>query len=615
MNSENENRTYDVLDISGDGMSTEKAKDSGKTARRMVRALMPQKWRLGTAFVFATAAVLLNLFAPRIFADAINVIFDGMLPAFMSLGPIDINLSRLGEFALMLAGIYLLAALFQYIQEFLMADVSQRLVQSLRTRLAEKLAKVPLKFYDTHKKGEIQSRITNDLERVNEILKDAIMRLYTSFITIIGALILMFRINWVLTLIALGAIFLGLIVTAIVSSKSNAYFAARQKSLGNFNAKIEEYFSGQVEVKTFNMEPEVSEKTDEAINDLYRDDRKAQFIMFVIMPIIRLFNQIGYVVIAGVGATFVITGRLNIGRVLSFFQYVQMAQEPFTEAAWVLNSLQSAIASAERVFEFLDEEEESPNKEETERLEKPRGDISFENVQFGYGDDLLMDGVNFNVKAGQRVAIVGPTGAGKTTLVNLLMRFYELRGGSIKIDGVDTRDFSRRYLRSLFGMVLQDSWIYDGTISENIAYGRHGKNEATHEEIVKAAKTARADYFIRTLPKGYETEMNDENANLSHGEKQLLCIARAIVANPHFLLLDEATSGVDTRTEVHIQKAMEALMRGRTSFVVAHRLSTIKNADMILVMDKGTIVETGRHEELLLKGGMYSEIYYSQFAA
>jgi ATP-binding cassette subfamily B protein len=509
---------------------------------------------------------------------------------------------------------YGLAAIFQLVQERMMADVSQTLVQNLRERLALKLSKVPLKFYDTHKKGEIQSRITNDLERVNEILKDAIMRLFTSFLTIIGAFVFMFMISWVLALVALGSIFIGLIITAIIGTKSGKIFAARQKSMGIFNGRVEEFLSGQVEIKTFNMEKEVAQKADEAIENLYRDDFKAQFVMFVIMPIIRLFNQIGYVIIAMVGATKVIRGKY-IGDVMSFFQYVQMAQEPFAEASWVLNSLQSAIASAERVFEFIDEDEEVICKlDEPATIEKPRGDIAFENVKFGYTDELLMDGVSFSVKAGQRIAVVGPTGAGKTTLVNLLMRFYEISDGKITIDGVDTRNMSRRYLRSLFGMVLQDSWIYDGSISENISYGRHGANASSHEEVVKAAKMARADYFIRTLPKGYDTVMNDESANLSHGEKQLLCIARAILANPHFLLLDEATSSVDTRTEVHIQKAMESLMKGRTSFVVAHRLSTIKNADMILVMNKGTIVETGSHDELLEKSGMYSDIYYSQFA-
>jgi len=616
MNSDNENKTIDVMAFGGDGMSTDKAKNARNTASRLIKTLAPQKWRVIFAFIFATVGVAVNLWAPRIFADAINVIWEGIIPEAMSFGPININFARLGQFALILVGMYLLGAMFTYFREYLMADVVQKLVLSLRERLARKMARVPLTFYDTHKKGEIQSRITNDLERVNEIMKDSIIRLFTSFITITGALILMFRISWILSVIALGSIFLGLVVVTVVSIKSNKLFAARQKSLGIFNARIEEYYSGQVEIKSFNLETEVSNKTHESIEDLYKDDRKAQFLMYVIMPVIRLFNQIGYVSIIAVGMIFAISGRfdLNIGLLLSFIQYVQMAQEPFAEGAFVVNSVQSALASAERVFEFLDEEEELRTERIAQSLEKPKGNISFKDVQFGYGDDLLMQSVSFDVKAGQRVAIVGPTGAGKTTMVNLLMRFYEVRGGAVTIDGVDTREFNRDYLRSLFGMVLQDSWIYDGTISENIAYGRHGANEATKQEIIKAAKMARADHIIRTMPQGYDTVMNDETANLSHGEKQLICIARAILANPHFLLLDEATSSVDTRTEVHIQKAMEALMKGRTSFVIAHRLSTIKNADMILVMDKGNIVETGTHEELLEKGGMYSEIYNSQFA-
>lgn len=612
MNTENEYRTYDIMDDSDDGMSTDKAKNRAKTLKRMLKALKPQKWQLIAAFVFAIGSVALTLRAPLIFADALDEIFAGIVPFVMGMGPIDIDMSSLGGFVLALVIIYAVGALFTFFQEHIMAAVSQKFVFSLRQQIGEKLTRVPLKFYDTTKKGEILSRVTNDLERVNEVMQGAIMRLFTSFLTIVGAVILMFRINWILTLIAIGAILIGLIITAIVGITSGKYFADRQRSLGIFNSRIEEYFSGQVEIKSFTMEKEVKGKTKEAIAQLYKDDKKAQFIMYVIMPIIRMFNHIGYVAIAGLGASFVINGRISIGLILSFFQYVQMSQEPLTEASFVLNSLQAAIASAERVFEMLDEEEEVAESISPQRIKAPKGDIAFENVQFGYGDNLLMEGVNFKVKAGQKIAIVGPTGAGKTTLVNLLMRFYELRGGSIKVDGIDIKDFERHYLRSLFGMVLQDTWIFGGSISENIAYGRH---RASKSEIVAAAKMARADYFIRTLPQGYDSVMNDENATLSQGEKQLLCIARAILANPTILLLDEATSSVDTRTEVQIQKAMDKLMKGRTSFIIAHRLSTIKNADIILVMNNGDIVETGSHEELLKKDGMYSEIYSSQFAS
>lgn len=594
-------------------MSTEKAKHGWKTFKRLFKTLAFQKWQLIFAFSFAIVAVSLNLAAPQIFADAIDIVFEGVIPTFFG-GELNIDISALARILLILSAIYGVSALFSYFQEFLMASVSQNLVLHLREKVSRKLAKVPLKFYDTHKKGEILTRVTNDLEQLQEIMRDAIMRLFTSILTILGAIILMFRINWLLTLIAIGAIFIGIVITAVVSIISNTVFTNRQKSVGVFNTRIEEYFSGQVEVKTFNLEGQAISTTNQAITQLYKDDKKAQFVMFAIMPIIRLFNQVGYVLIAGIGATQVISGRLSLGQVQAFFQYVQMSAEPMAEAAYVANSLQSAIASAERVFELLDEDEEAEDAADTATLAHPKGDIAFNNVQFGYGENLLMDGVNFRVSAGQKVAIVGPTGAGKTTLVNLLMRFYDVNGGSITVDGVDIRTFDREYLRGMFGMVLQDSWIFDGSIMENISYGRYGENTATREEVIQAAKLARADFFIRTLPKGYDTVMSDENANLSLGEKQLLCIARAILANPYFLLLDEATSSVDTRTEVHIQKAMDALMKGRTSFIIAHRLSTIKNADVILVMNHGDIVEAGSHDDLIAKGGMYSELYNSQFA-
>jgi ATP-binding cassette subfamily B protein len=366
----------------------------------------------------------------------------------MGIGEIAIDFTRLGELILFLIALYALCSLLMYFQERLMADVSQKLTLSLRQIVGEKLAHVPLKFYDRHKKGEILSRVTNDLERLNEILSDGIMRLFTSVILIFGVLILMFRINWILTLIAIGSIFIGLIITGVMSVKSNEYFTARQRSMGKFNARIEENFSGQVEIKTFNLETKFAKETDDAIEELRRDDKKAQFIMFAIMPIIRLFNHIGYVVIAAVGATFVITGRISVGQIIAIFRYVQMSAEPMTEGAFVLNSFQSAIASAERVFVLIDKEEEVKTERIPARLERPHGDISFEHVQFGYGEELLMNDVNFRVKAGQKVAIVGATGAGKTTLVNLIMRFYEVGGGAIKVDGVDVRDFNRKYLRS-----------------------------------------------------------------------------------------------------------------------------------------------------------------------
>ena len=614
---DNDNQTIDVMDWGGDGMSTARAKSPLKTTKRLIQTLGKQKYKLLAAFLFAAGAVSLNLFAPLIVRDSMNVIFDGVILHFTTGAPINIDMTQLLDYTTLLIAIYTAVGILTFFQEFIMASIGQKLTLNLRERVAAKLEKVPLKYYDTHKKGDILSRVTNDIERLNEIIKDAIMRLFTSFLTIIGAFILMFIISPIVGAIALGSIFVGLLIVALVSAKSNKLFTNRQNAVGAFNTCIEEFFSGHVEIKTFTLEDEVKNKTHKTIDQLYVDDKKAQFIMYVIMPVIRLVNQLGYVGIAAVGASQVISGRINIGQIASFFMYVQMAQEPFAEATFILNSLQSAIASSERIFEILDEENEVDafSDDVTLKLDHKnlKGDIVFENVQFGYSEDaLLMNGVNFAVKSGQKIAIVGPTGAGKTTLVNLLMRFYEISGGSIKVDGIDIRELSRKELRSMFGMVLQDSWVFDGTISENISYGLPN---APKSEIVKAAKLAKADYFIRTLPDGYNTQFNDETATLSNGEKQLLCIARCIVANPTFLLLDEATSSVDTRTELHIQKAMNALMKNRTSFIIAHRLSTIKNADLILVMKSGDIVETGTHDELLSKKGMYAEIYNSQFVS
>lgn len=606
---QNEN-TVDILDM-GDDMSTERAKDTKKTVKKLFQLLLKQKWRLMTVLLFAITSVGLTLYTPQVISRGIDLIFEGVMEGLHSgTNSFNIDFRQLGEIVLLLLGIYIASSLLTYIQYFMMSKVAQNFVLSLRKDLSQKLTDVPLRFYDTNKKGEILSRVSNDLERVNQVLQEGLLGLMTSILTIIGAIVLMIRMNWVLSTISMVSIFLGLVITAVIGAKSHERFTNRQKSLGKFNGQIEEYFSGQTVMKVFNLEDEMKENVDHSIDELYRDDRKAQFIMFVIMPIIRFVNQIGYVVIAGVGATFVIQGRLSIGQIQAFFQYVNQASEPLAEATFTINNLQSAIASAERVFEVLDEVEEQQDSQHAKRIPSPKGNITFENVKFGYGEKLLMDGVNFQIKAGQKVAIVGPTGAGKTTLINLLMRFYELNDGSIKIDGVDTKDLTRSYLRSLFGMVLQDSWLFDGTVADNIGYSRE---KVTKSEIVHAARLARADYFIRTLPNGYDSVMNDENTSISQGQKQLLCIARAMLANPQMLLLDEATSSVDTRTELEIQKAMDHLMEGRTSFIIAHRLSTIRNADMILVMDKGNIVEQGSHDELLQKNGMYSDIYNSQF--
>ncbi|NMM64975.1 ABC transporter ATP-binding protein [Clostridium sp. P21] len=591
-------------------MSIEKAKDTKKTVKRLIKLLLNQKWKIIIVIFFAIISLTFTMAAPLIFSKAINTIYEG-IKNMSSTGSFNIDFHIIKKLSLLLLFIYLLSSLANYIQQNIMAAVSQTLVLSIRKKISEKLSKIPLKYYDTHNKGEILSRISNDLEKVSETLQSGMMQFITATLTIIGAVILMLSINWILTLIAIFTIAMGIIATSIIGKKSINYFANRQESLGKFNGQIEEYFTGQMVVKTFNMENEIIGKVQISNNKLYLDEKKAQFITYAINPLIRLMNQIGYVLIASLGAIFVIQGRLSIGLIQAFFQYVDQSSEPLTEAAYILNSMQAAIASLERVFEILDEEEELTDTINYKTISDTKGNIVFEDVKFGYGKDLIITGIDLDIKSGEKVAIVGPTGAGKTTLINLLMRFYELNDGKIKIDGTDITELKRSHLRSLFGMVLQDSWLFDGSIKDNISYSR---DRATISEVKEAAKLARADYFIRTLPHGYNTVLNDENSSISQGQKQLLCISRAILANPYILILDEATSSVDTRTELEIQNAMDNLMRGRTSFIIAHRLSTIKNADKILVMDKGNIVEQGNHDELLAKGGLYSDIYNSQFA-
>lgn len=604
----NEENSTEVLSFDTE-MSVEKAKDTKKTIKRLIKLLLNQKWKIIIVIFFAIISLAFTMTAPLIFSKAINTIYDGIKNTSVS-GSFNINFDIIRKLSLLLLIIYLLSCLANYIEQHIMATVAQTLVLSIRKELSGKLSRVPLKYYDTHKKGEILSRISNDLEKVSETLQSGMMQFITAILTIIGAAIFMLSINWILTLIAIFTIFMGVMATSIIGKKSINYFANRQESLGKFNGQIEEYFTGQMVVKNFNMEEDIINNVKISNNKLYSDEKKAQFIMYAINPLIRLMNQIGYVLIAVLGAIFVIQGRLSIGLIQAFFQYVNQASEPLTEAAYILNSMQAAIASLERVFEILDEEEELADAINYKTISNAKGNITFEGVKFGYGKELIITGIDLEVKSGQKVAIVGPTGAGKTTLINLLMRFYELNSGKIKIDGIDITELKRGHLRSLFGMVLQDSWLFDGSIKDNISYSREA---ATISEVKEAAKLAKADYFIRTLPHGYNTVLNDENSSISQGQKQLLCIARAILANPYILILDEATSSVDTRTELEIQNAMDNLMNGRTSFIIAHRLSTIKNADKILVMDKGNIIEQGSHDELLTKNGLYSDIYNSQF--
>jgi ATP-binding cassette subfamily B protein len=492
-----------------------------------------------------------------------------------------------------------------------MAGVSQKTVFDMRRDVNDKLALLPLKYFDSRTHGEIMSRVTNDIDNISTTLQQSLTQLITSIFTIIGVIIMMLTISPILTLITLITLPASFAVTAFIAKSSQKNFAAQQKELGALNGHVEEMFTGHKIVKAFRHEAKSIKEFNEINDRLYGVGWRAQFVSGVIYPMMQFITNIGYVIICIMGGIYVIKNIIELGDVQAFIQYSQQFTQPIVQTANIANILQSTIASAERVFEILDEAEEIPDQVDAKVIESPRGEVKFQNVKFGYKEGVtLMEDMNIEVKSGQTIAIVGPTGAGKTTLVNLLMRFYEINGGKITVDGVDIRDLKRGDLRTMFGMVLQDTWLFNGTIKENIGYGREG---ATDEDIIRAAKAAHADHFIRALPLGYNTILNEEASNISQGEKQLLTIARAILADPAILILDEATSSVDTRTEVYIQKAMKDLMKGRTSFVIAHRLSTIRDAELILVMNNGTIIEMGNHQELIAKGGFYADLYNSQF--
>lgn len=517
----------------------------------------------------------------------------------------------IGYIMIFLISIYLMSSSFTFIMQFVMSTVAQRTVYDMRKNVNNKLNRLPLRFFDARPHGEVLSRVTNDIDTIAQTLQQSLTQLITSIIQILGYIIMMLTIDPVLTLIVLGTLPLYIFTTTIIAKKSQKYFAAQQKELGELSGHVEEMYAGHKIIKAFGREKE-SIKTFSEINDrLYESGWKAQFVSGIMFPLMNFISNLGYVFICVVGGIWITKNRLNIGDMVAFIQYSRSFTMPIVQTANIANIIQSTVACAERVFEILDETEEIPDSDGAKVLEAPEGKVRFENVKFSYKEtEPLIEGLNLDVKPGHTIAIVGPTGAGKTTLVNLLMRFYEINGGRITVDGVDIRDLRRGDLRRIFGMVLQDTWLFNGTIKDNIAYGREG---ATMEEIVQAARAAHADRFIRTLPDGYNTVLNEDASNISQGQKQLLTIARAILADPAILILDEATSSVDTRTEVLIQKAMANLMKGRTSFVIAHRLSTIRDAEMILVMNHGNIIEMGNHKQLLAKGGFYADLYNSQF--
>lgn len=592
-----------------DMMPPEKARNFGKTMKTLLSYLKPYSIKLIIVFIFAILSTAFTIISPAVLGAATDKVVDGLMSAT------GVDFSGLLTILMVLLAMYLMSLAFSTIQGWIMADVSQKVIYTLREKMSNKLDRLPLKYFDTKTHGEFQSRMVNDIETVNQTLSNSLTATIGSVTTVVGTLIMMLRISWLMTLVALISMPLSMIVIKIVVGKSQGHFRNQQKYLGLVNGHVEEMYAGHEIVKAFNREKE-SEATFNEYNDkLYEAAWKSQFISGIMQPATILIGNLSYVAVCLLGGFLAINGRVSIGDIQAFIQYVRNFNHPVSQLASIVNQLQSTAAAAERIFELIDEEEEVDlDKEPAAHIDADdaKGHVSFEHVSFGYkkGEPVIKD-FSFDAKPGQRVAIVGHTGAGKTTIVKLLMRFYELDGGRITIDETDITDLSRENLRELFGMVLQDTWLYNDTIRENI---RYGNRDATDEEVEAAAKAAHIDHFVKTQPKGYDMEINEEASNISAGQKQLLTIARAFLADAPILILDEATSSVDTRTEALIQKAMANLMHGRTSFIIAHRLSTIKDADHILVMDHGDIIEQGSHEELLARGGFYEKLYNSQFA-
>jgi ATP-binding cassette subfamily B protein len=603
------------------GRPVEKPKNFGVTLRRMLGYFMSQKYRLIVVLVTAIIGTVFNIVGPKILGLATTKLFDGLIAKYKALYinqhyhqnlPVPgVDFGYIGNVLMILLGLYIISSIFIYIQQYVMAGVAQRTVYRMRREVEEKLERLPLKFFDSRTHGEILSRAVNDMDNISTTLQQSITQLITSAVTLLGVLVMMLTISWLLSLVILITLPLSLLVTVGIAKRSQGYFRDQQRSLGHLNGHVEEMYTGHKIVKVFGHEQQAVEEFIALNERLYEAGWKAQFMSGMMMPLMRSIGNLGYAFVAVIGGIMVSQGNLAIGDVQAFIQYAQQFSQPIMQLANFANVIQSTMASAERIFELLDEEEQIPEAENALVLESPKGAVEFRHVKFGYKPDaILMEDMNIDVQPGQMIAIVGPTGAGKTTLVNLLMRFYEVNDGAILVDGVNITDLKRGALRRIFGMVLQDTWLFNGTIHDNIAYGRE---DASEDDIVRASKAANADHFIRTLPDGYKTVLNEEATNISQGQKQLLTIARAFLADPEILILDEATSSVDTRTEQQIQKAMSELMKGRTSFVIAHRLSTIRDADLILVMNHGTIIEKGTHEELLAANGFYADLYNSQF--
>lgn len=590
-------------------MKGEKAVNFKGTMKRLLKYISKYKPTLVLVFIFAIGSTIFTIIGPRKIGDATDIIVEGLTNA--AGGQIVIDFSALGNIIILLLALYLGASIFSYIMGWLMSGVSADIAYRFRKDISAKISKIPLKYYDKTTHGEVLSRITNDVDVINQSLSQSLTQIITSVVMVIGVLIMMFSISWMMTLVALLIIPLTGGIIGFIVKRSQKYFKEQQVYLGHINGHVEEMFSGHLVMKAFNGEKKSVEFFEENNKVLYSSAWKSQFLSHLMMPMMRFVSTLGYVAITILGGSLVVRNIISLGKILSFIQYNNNFTQPIMQLANISNVFQQTAAAAERVFEFLDEKQEIAENKNPVKLDRIKGNVEFIKVKFGYNpDEPVIKNFSAKVKPGQKIAIVGPTGAGKTTMVKLLMRFYDIDSGEIKIDGHEIREFSREDLRDNFGMVLQDTWLYNETIMENIRYGRP---EATDEEVIAAAKSAHADHFIHTLPDGYNMVINEETANISQGQKQLLTIARAVLSDPRILILDEATSSVDTRTEILIQKAMDGIMKDKTSFIIAHRLSTIKNADLILVMNEGDIIEQGTHRELLAKGGFYTDLYNSQF--
>ncbi|MCI6925585.1 ABC transporter ATP-binding protein [Butyricicoccus porcorum] len=593
------------------GAAVEKAKNFRGTLRKLLSYIGSYRFGVLAVLIFAVGSTIFNISGPKILSKSITILYEGLVAKLSGTGAIDF--ARIGKILLLLLGIYLLSAGFAFIQGWIMTGITQKVCFRMRREISEKINRLPLGYFESRTVGEVLSRITNDVDTLGQSLNQSVTQLITSVTTIVGVLIMMLTISPLMTLIALVILPVSLLFVMLVVRISQKYFRAQQKYLGDINGQIEETFSGHNVVRVFNQEERTENSFNKTNDKLYESAWKSQFLSGLMHPLMQFVGNLGYVGVAVAGSMLAVTGAITVGDIQAFIQYVRNFTQPITQLAQVSNMLQSMAAAAERVFEFLDEKEEDQTVEHPASITDIQGAVQFDHVKFGYDPRKpVIHDFTCDVKPGQMVAIVGPTGAGKTTMVKLLMRFYDVDSGAIRLDGHDVREFNRSNLREGFGMVLQDTWLFKGTIMENIRYGRL---DATDEEVIAAAKAAHADHFIQTLPGGYQMELNEEISNVSQGQKQLLTIARAILADNPVLILDEATSSVDTRTEALIQSAMNRLMEGRTSFVIAHRLSTIREADMILVMRDGDIVEQGTHHELLDRGGFYAELYNSQFAS